>query len=335
MSLGKLGQAQAARGIFDLVRNDLDQVEKKISAESVASVDAVTAVGRYLQSAGGKRLRPALLLMSAKLVGHGNAGPSAIQMGAVVELLHAATLVHDDVIDAAETRRGRPSSNVKWGNHTCVLAGDWLYMQAFQIALRERNFLILDLLIGLTQMMVEGELLQLERIGRIDITEADCMELVDRKTARLFSVCARLGAVSAHSDAQTQEKLGEFAWNLGMAFQLIDDVLDFTARENVLGKPVGGDLREGKVTLPLVYALESATPAERRQVETVLEQRSYQRVPFTQILALVERYDGIDRVRERAQTFTERARQVMSEFPESAYQRALMAVTDLVTERDH
>jgi len=234
MNLGKLGQAQAAQGIFDLVQNDLEQVEKKISAESVASVDAVTAIGRYLQSAGGKRLRPALLLMSAKLVGHGNAGPSAIQMAAVVELLHAATLVHDDVIDAAETRRGRPSSNVKWGNHTCVLAGDWLYMQAFQIALRERNFLILDLLIGLTQMMVEGELLQLERIGRIDITEADCMELVDRKTARLFSVCARLGAVSAHSDAQAQEKLGEFAWNLGMAFQLIDDVLDFTARENVL-----------------------------------------------------------------------------------------------------
>ena len=335
MNLGKLGQAQAARGIFDLVQNDLEQVEKKISAESVASVDPVTAIGRYLQSAGGKRLRPALLLMSAKLVGHGNAGPSAIQMGAVVELIHAATLVHDDIIDAAETRRGRPSSNVKWGNHTCVLAGDWLYMQAFQIALRERNFLILDLLIGLTQMMVEGELLQLERIGRIDITEADCMELVDRKTARLFSVCARLGAVSAHSDAQTQEKLGEFAWNLGMAFQLIDDVLDFTARENVLGKPVGGDLREGKVTLPLVYALESAGPAGRRLVETVLEQRSYQRVPFAQILALVERYDGIDRVRERAQTFTERARQVMSEFPESAYQRALIAVTDLVTERDH
>jgi len=335
MSLGKVGRAAAARGVFDLVQNELDQVEKRISVESVAPVDAVTAVGRYLQSAGGKRLRPALLLMSAKLVGHGNAGPSAIQLGAVVELLHAATLVHDDVIDAAETRRGRPSSNVKWGNHTCVLAGDWLYMQAFQIALRERNFLILDLLIGLTQMMVEGELLQLERIGRIDVTEADCMELVDRKTARLFSVCARLGAVSAHGDAQAQEKLGEFAWNLGMAFQLIDDVLDFTARENVLGKPVGGDLREGKITLPLVYSLERATAGERRAVEEVLEQRSYQRTPFAEILEILERHGGIGRVRERAQMFTERARQLLSEFSESQYQRVLMAVTDLVTERDH
>jgi len=335
MSLGKLGQAQAARGIFDLVRNDLDQVEKKISAESVASVDAVTAVGRYLQSAGGKRLRPALLLMSAKLVGHGNAGPSAIQMGAVVELLHAATLVHDDVIDAAETRRGRPSSNVKWGNHICVLAGDWLYMQAFQIALRERNFQILDLLISLTQMMVEGELLQLDRIGKIGVSEADCMELVDRKTACLFSVCARLGALAGHSDPQTQERLGEYAWNLGMAFQLVDDVLDFTAREKTLGKPVGGDLREGKVTLPLVYALERATPAERRLVETILRQRNYEEVRFSQILALLEKYRGIERVKDRAQTFTDKARQIISEFPDSPYQRALLAVTELVTERDH
>jgi octaprenyl-diphosphate synthase len=333
MNLGKLGQALTAREIFDLIQDDLEQVEKKITVESVASVDAVTAIGQYLQSAGGKRLRPALLLLSAKLVGNG--GPSAIQLGAVVELIHAATLVHDDVIDTAETRRGRPSTNVQWGNHTCVLAGDWMYMQAFQIALRERSFQMLDLLIGLTQMMVEGELLQLERIGRIDVTEADCMELVDRKTACLFSVCARLGGLAGHTDPQTQEKLGEYAWNLGMAFQLVDDVLDFTAREKTLGKPVGGDLREGKVTLPLVYALERATPDERALVETILRDRSYENVPFKRILALLEKYQGIERVKERAQAFTDKARQTIGEFPESPYQRALLAVTDLITERDH
>ena len=333
MNLGKLGQALTARELFDLIQEDLEQVEKKLSADSVASVDAVTAIGQYLQSAGGKRLRPALLLLSAKLVGNG--GQSAINLGAVVELIHAATLVHDDVIDAAETRRGRPSTNVKWGNHTCVLAGDWLYMQAFQIALRERSFQMLDLLIGLTQMMVEGELLQLERIGRIDVTEADCMELVDRKTACLFSVCARLGGLCGHTDAATQEKLGDYAWNLGMAFQLVDDVLDFTAREKTLGKPVGGDLREGKVTLPLVYALARATAEERQLVETILRDRSYDRVPFRRILELLEKYQGIERVKERAQAFTEKARQTISEFPESPYQRALLAVTELVTERDH
>ena len=336
MNLGKLQQALTARELFDLIQDELEFVEKKLTAESVASVETVTAIGQYLQSSGGKRLRPALLLLSAKLAG-APLGPdaTAIQLGAVVELIHAATLVHDDVIDAAETRRGRPSSNVKWGNHTCVLAGDWLYMQAFQIALRERNFQILDLLIGLTQMMVEGELLQLERIGRIDVSEADCMELVHRKTACLFSVCAQLGALSAQGDTHLQEKLGEYAWNLGMAFQLIDDMLDFTAREKTLGKPVGGDLREGKVTLPLVYALECASPAERGLVEAILEQRSYQEVPFARILALLEKYRGIERVKERAQTFTDKARQIVGEFPESPYQRALMTVTGLVTERDH
>jgi octaprenyl-diphosphate synthase len=308
-------------------------VERRITAESVASVDAVTAISQYLQSAGGKRLRPALLLLSAKLVGQ--TSPSAIQLGAVVELLHAATLVHDDVIDAAETRRGRPSTNVKWGNHTCVLAGDWLYMQSFQIALRERNFQILDLLIGLTQMMVEGELIQLERIGRIGVTEADCMELVDRKTACLFSVCARLGAIASHADPQAQERLGEFAWNLGMAFQLVDDVLDFTAREKTLGKPVGGDLREGKVTLPLVYALECATATERKIVEKILEQRNYDEIPFPRVLELVQKYHGIERVRERAEAFTTKAKQIMSEFPASPYQRALIGVADLITDRDH
>ena len=333
MNLSKLGQALSAREIFDLIQDDLVQVEKKISVESVAGVDAVTVIGQYLQSAGGKRLRPAMVLLASKVVGSGTS--SAIQLGAVVEMIHAATLVHDDVIDAAQTRRGRPSTNVKWGNHTCVLAGDWLYMQAFQIALRERNFQILDLLISLTQMMVEGELIQLERIGKIDITEADCMELVDRKTACLFSVCARLGAIAAGADTHTQERLAEYAWNLGMAFQLVDDVLDFTAREKTLGKPVGGDLREGKVTLPLVYALERATPAERELVATILRDRNYDAVPFQRILALLKQYQGIERVRDRAQAFTEKARAIISGFPESPYQRALLAVTELVTERDH
>ena len=173
MNLSKLGQALTAREVFDLIQDDLERVEKKIGAESVASADAVTAIGQYLQSAGGKRLRPALLLLSAKLMEGETRETSAaaIHLGAVVELVHAATLVHDDVIDAAEIRRGRPSSNVKWGNHTCVLAGDWLYMQAFQIALRERNFQILDLLIGLTQIMVEGELLHLRMVARHFLTE--------------------------------------------------------------------------------------------------------------------------------------------------------------------
>ena len=336
MEIERANQVLTASEIFDLVREDLELVEKAIDVESVASVETVTTIGRYLQQSGGKRLRPALLLLCARFAGGANPANSktAVQLGAVVEMIHAATLVHDDVIDMARTRRGRPSANIQWGNHTCVLAGDWLYMQAFQAALRERNFHVLDLLIGLTQLMVEGELIQLDRIGQISITEADCMELVDRKTACLFSACAKLGAVAGGADTQFEEKLGEFAWNLGMAFQLIDDMLDFTSREQTLGKPVGGDLKEGKVTLPLVYALETATPAERAIVERVLEKRNYDAVPFAEILAMVERHSGIQRTRERAQQFTDHARQIVSEFPENSYQRALFTLTDLVTARD-
>jgi len=340
MSISRISQALTAREIRDLVSEELARVESAIHLESIASVEAVTAIGKHLQSNGGKRLRPMLLLLAHKLVlasrdGSVEASESTIRLGAVVEMIHAATLIHDDVIDEATSRRGKPSANVLWGNQICVLAGDWLYMQAFQVALRQRNFAILDVLISLTQMMVEGELLQLERIGRIEVTEADYMELVDRKTASLFSACARLGALVAGADDVTENKLADYAWNLGMAFQLVDDVLDFTARESVLGKPVGNDLREGKVTLPLIYALIHATRAERESVSTVLKDRSYDRVPSKQVLNLIDKYQGVERARRRAQAFTEKARAIMSEFPDSAYQRALLTVTDLITERDH
>src|ERR1700730_11128789 len=333
MEIGKLGHTLSAREILDLVQKDLERVEREIGLESIASVEAVTTIGRYLQSGGGKRLRPILVLLAARLVG--DAGDSAIRMAAVVEMIHTATLVHDDVIDTAKTRRGRPSTNAIWGNHICVLAGDWLYMQAFQIALRERNFRVLDVLISLTQLMVEGELLQLERIGKIDLSEADYMELVDRKTASLFSASARLGAMVSGADESTEIRLGEFAWNLGIAFQLVDDVLDFTSHEQVLGKPVGSDLREGKVTLALIYALEEATAEERELVSIVLKDGSYDRVGFMEILDFIRRRCGVERARLRAQHLTEKARSIIAEFPDSPYQRALCAVTELVTDRDH
>jgi len=333
MGLGRLGQTLTAKEVFDLVKSDLEKVEREISLESVASVDAVTTIGRYLQDGGGKRLRPILVLLASKLVGGVTDG--SIRMAAVVEMIHTATLVHDDVIDVAETRRGRPSSNTVWGNHTCVLAGDWLYMQAFQMALRQRNFHVLDLLIALTQMMVEGELVQLERIGKINISEADYMELVDRKTASLFSACARLGALMGGANETTEARMGEFSWNLGIAFQLVDDVLDFTAREKVLGKPVGSDLREGKVTLPLIYALEHANSEERELVASVLKDGNYDSVPFGKIRRMIERHRGFERAQERAQSFTNKARTIIAEFAESPAQRALAALTDLVTDRDH
>lgn len=328
----KLGRVLTAREILGLVSDDLSRVEAELRLESVGSVDAVSRIAQYLQGNGGKRLRPMLLLITCRLFQE--PGPQAISLGAVVELIHTATLVHDDIIDEADTRRGKPSANVVWGNQTSVLAGDWLYMQAFQIALRLQRFDVLELLISLTQQMVDGELLQLERIGKLDITEADSIELIDRKTASLFSACTRLGAIAGGADEREQALLGEFGWNLGMAFQLVDDILDFTSRESVLGKPVGNDLREGKVTLPLIYALEGATEAERVAVASVLRTNSYDESPFGEILRMVTERGGIDRARARANEFTAKARTLLEVFPESPAQRALLAATDLVADRD-
>ncbi|MBL0158561.1 MAG: polyprenyl synthetase family protein [Bryobacterales bacterium] len=332
MPIGKLGLALTTREIMSLVSKDLERVEQEFRLEAVGSVEAVSQIAQYLQANGGKRLRPILLLVSCRLFQ--TPSPEAIRLAAVVELIHTATLVHDDVIDEARTRRGKASANIIWGNQTSVLAGDWLYMQAFQIALRQRSFEILDLLITLTQQMVDGELLQLERIGKIDITEADSMELIDRKTASLFSACTRLGAIAASATEQQQAMLGEFGWNLGMAFQLVDDILDFTSRESVLGKPVGNDLREGKVTLPLIYALQSATPQERAMVQTVLDDNNYSRVAFEEIRALVNRHQGIERARARAHEFTAKSRELLGNFADTPARTALFAATDLVADRD-
>src|SRR5690348_2726455 len=303
------------KDVFDLVREDLEKVEKEFCQQTVSSIQAITEIGQYLQVSGGKRLRPVLVLLASKLFGF--EGDPAIRMGAAYEMIHSATLVHDDVIDKAETRRGQPSINSRWGNHMSVLAGDWLYMQAFSVALAERNFKILDLLIGLTQVMVEGELLQLASLRKIDVTEDEYLELAYRKTAILFSACLRLGAILGSKSDEEETKLGEYGANLGLAFQLIDDLLDFTSSEEKLGKPIGNDLREGKVTLPLIYLLRDCHPQESERVARVLEERGFHSVRFQEIRELIERHDTLRAVREEARRFADLAASSIEGFPDS------------------
>src|SRR5277367_6238086 len=295
-----------AREIFDLVRDDLVLVEEELTRQTATAFLPVSEITSYLLGGGGKRLRPALLLLSARYAGH--RGPSAIKLAAVVELLHSATLIHDDVIDSADTRRGRPSANSRWGNHRSVLAGDWLYMQSFQMALEERNFRILDVLIDLTQKMVEGELLQLAKIGRIDVTEDEALQLATYKTACLFSGCARLGAVLGGLEGAEEEALAEYGRNAGLAFQLIDDLLDFTASAQTLGKPVLSDLKEGKVTLPLIYAMENGHREARELVARVLEEKEFNSVRPETIVALVQDSGALDRTRSLAHEYARRAK---------------------------
>jgi octaprenyl-diphosphate synthase len=326
-----------ATEVTDLVRQDLLAVEQEFARQSASPVSVVTDIAQYLIAGGGKRIRPLLLLLSAKSLASAN--PARIRLGAVVEMLHTATLVHDDIIDEADSRRGRPSSNTTWGNSKCVLAGDWLYMQSFRTALAERNFRVLDLLITLTQQMVEGELVQMEKLGHL-INEEEYFDLIYRKTACLFKVSMQLGAAiesDQYSPAQAEkldQQLGEYGRNLGLAFQIVDDVLDLTAAEDVLGKPVASDLREGKATLAVIHALERGTGADREAIRTVLADRSFARVSHPQILEILHRHGSIEYAMDTACAYAEAARLSIADLPATEAKRALLWVPGFVTTRD-
>jgi len=320
-----------AKEVFELLRDDLEAVEREFGRDTVSTVPAITDIGEYLRAGGGKRIRPALLLLSAKLFDY--TGRGAIRLGAVVEMIHTATLVHDDIIDEARTRRGRPAANTKWGNSKCVLAGDWLYMQSFKIAVQERNFRILDVLIDLTQQMVEGELLQMEKLGRL-ITLDEHFDLIQRKTACLFSTCTRLGAIISGASSENEEKLARYGHSLGMAFQLIDDVLDLTASEDVLGKPVASDLREGKATMAVIHALTRCAPKERKMIQQVLDERAFQSVTHSEILTLLNRYGSLDAASTRAHEYAAAARSTICDLPDSEIKRALLWAPEFVVARE-
>jgi octaprenyl-diphosphate synthase len=325
-----------AAEVFELLKPDLAAIELEFARQADSPVSVVTDIANYLIAGGGKRIRPLLLLLSAKALDSDS--DARIRMGAVVEMLHTATLVHDDIIDEASTRRGRPSSNTTWGNAKCVLAGDWLYMQAFQTALAERNFRILNLLISLTQQMVEGELLQMEKLGHL-INEEEYFDLIYRKTACLFKVSMQLGAVIANPDLRDGERpfedtLGEYGRNLGLAFQIVDDVLDLTANDEILGKPAASDLREGKATLAVIHALERGTGADREAIRTVLADRSFQRVAHSDILEILQRHGSLAYAMDTACAYAEAARQSIADLPDNQYKRALLWVPGFVTSRD-
>jgi octaprenyl-diphosphate synthase len=324
-----------AKRIFDLVREDLAAIERQFSRETQSNVRVITEIGEYLRAGGGKRIRPLLLLLASKLFANTSNGlnTSAVRLGSVVEIIHTATLVHDDIIDEADIRRGRPAANTQWGNSKCVLAGDWLYMQAFKVALQERNFRVLDVLIDLTQQMVEGELLQTELLGRCASID-EYLDLIFRKTACLFSVCMRLGAIVGKASPEQEEQLGSYGYNLGMAFQIVDDVLDLTASEEVLGKPVGSDLREGKTTLAVIAALEKCTAPERAQIETVLREHAFHSITHQQILDIIHRYDGVAAAMARASEFAAAATRAVCSFPESEIKQALLWMPEFVIARN-
>jgi octaprenyl-diphosphate synthase len=320
-----------AREVFDLLRDDLVGVEEELGRDVASSVGTITEIAEYLRAGGGKRIRPSMLLLAAHTLGF--EGPSAIRLGSVVEMLHTATLVHDDIIDGADTRRGRPSANTTWGNEKCVLAGDWLYMQAFRIALDEKNLRILDLLIGLTQQMVEGELVQMQKLGK-EISEAEYYDLIFRKTACLFSVSMQLGAVLASASPEQEEALATYGRAVGLAFQIVDDVLDLTATEEVLGKPVASVALPSRRSLAVIHSFDHGTARDRQAIQHVLDDHGFTRTSHEQIQEILKRNGSVDYAMTIADRYAEQAREALAPLSESKYKQALLWLPSFVVERE-
>jgi octaprenyl-diphosphate synthase len=319
--------------IFEPVRDELAKVEREFARHLESRIDVIPEMGRYLQMSGGKRVRPAVLLLAARLCGY--SGDRAVLNAAVVEFIHTATLVHDDIVDGAETRRGRLAAHSRWGNDITVLLGDYLYIRSMAMALTQDTLEVVRLLCDVTLRMIEGELYQLTKQGDATITEEEHLEIIRRKTAFLFSGCAEIGGLLGKCTPEQQTALREYGFNLGIAFQIVDDVLDYTADETALGKPLGGDLREGKVTLPVILLMRQTGPEVTALVQGIIASGQVTKEDWRTIKDLLTHHGAVDAAFEKAEGFAERARQhLIGAFGPSPERDGLVALTDYVLNRD-
>ncbi|MFZ4985780.1 MAG: polyprenyl synthetase family protein [Blastocatellia bacterium] len=329
---GEAADRSEAVRFFQLIQREMLGVEAELERQARTNIQIIDNIGKYLQRSGGKRVRPALLILSAKLFGD-EIDDAVIRLAAVMEFLHTATLVHDDIIDGAGTRRGKPSVSARWGNDTAVLMGDWLYMSAYETALRERSLGILDTLTEATRKMTEGELIQLSLLNNLKITEEQHLDIASRKTGYLFSASCRVGAILRGGTVEQQQAMAAYGLNLGIAFQLIDDLLDFTADARKLGKPVLSDLREGKVTLPLIRLLKKH-PEHLEVVREAVEEPVGESVRAERVLDLLVESGELKRARDEAGAYVRRAQDSLGIFPETLYRRALYDIAQYIIDRD-
>jgi octaprenyl-diphosphate synthase len=325
--------ALGLREIVQLVEDDLARVEELFAEQVRSDVRLVSEIGGYIREGGGKRVRPALLLLASRLCGF--QGERAVVLAATIEFIHTATLLHDDIIDEATVRRGRRSVNSRWGNDVTVLLGDFLYTKSMAMALSQDNLRILRLLSDVTLRMIEGEILEIETNGDMTVTEEDHVDIIQRKTADLFAACTRIGAILGEAGPRRETALGSYGLNLGICFQMVDDLLDFTAEEKTLGKPVANDLREGKVTLPMIFLLRRAGAADAGKVRAVLEDRGFGRVSRDEIVRLAREHGALDEARALAERYAAAARRDLLAFEPSPYRDALEALPGFILARDH
>jgi octaprenyl-diphosphate synthase len=324
--------AAALAQLFEPIRDDLRAVEREFARHIQSQVGVIPTIGHYIQDGGGKRIRPAVLLMAARLAGY--AGERAVVYASVIEFIHTATLVHDDIIDESQLRRGRDAVHTRWGNHLTVLFGDFLYLKSMSLALTQDALEIIRLLCDVTLRIVEGEIYQLTKNGVVDLSEEEHFDIIRRKTALLFAGSAKIGGMLGSVTREQQDALWDYGLNIGMAFQIVDDLLDFTGEEQALGKPVGGDVREGKMTLPLIHLYARGDARAQALIRKVIDARNVTVEEWRDIRALLAQSRSLDYAQCAASEFVERAKRALYAFPTSDARDALMFLPDYVISRD-
>lgn len=312
-------------------RKPLEAVEEQLGRDLASPVPEIPAVGRYLVSGGGKRLRPMLVILGAELASY--QGPSTAALGSIVETIHTASLLHDDIVDGADVRRGKPAAHSVWGNEIIVLVGDYMYSNALRIAVSLNNQRVMDALSEATTRMTEAELLQLSKIGDDTIEEADYLRIVEGKTAALMSAACRLGPILADLPREQEEALQAFGLRLGVAFQVADDLLDYEADENRLGKCLGKDLEEGKITLPVIYLLRQADAPEADRIRAILRTESLQEKDLGVVMDLFAKYRTLEASKKRAAELMNEAKGALDVFPSGRAKDALIALADYALSR--
>ncbi len=318
--------------VWKALETDLAAVEQCLSQNLQSRAPLISEVGFHILSGGGKRIRPLLLLLSARACGY--RGTRHYLLGSIVEYIHTASLLHDDVIDEANIRRGQASANRVFGNQASILVGDFLYSKALYLAVREQNQEIMDVLSDATTVMSEGEVMQLASIGNLDLAEEEYLTVVTNKTAVLISAACHLGAILADAPGARKEALLRFGLNIGIAFQLIDDALDYAAQEGKLGKRVGKDLMEGKVTLPIIHLLRHSAAAEKSRMRRIFENGTPDADDATFVQECIARYDSIHYTLQRAESYVKTAKRHLDPIEDSPAKDALFAVSDYISRRE-
>lgn len=318
--------------LYHSILKDLDKVDRKLKLFIDSPNRLISEIGSYIFQNSGKKIRPALLLLCSKLFGY--KGDENILMSALIETIHAASLIHDDMIDSSDTRRGRESIHTRWGPNITVLLGDYLYITALNYSLQSKHSQITQILTGISARMIEGELNEYCWSGNLDLAEEDYLDIIDKKTASLFAAACQIGGILGNASDKEEHSLVEYGTSLGLSFQIIDDLLDFTAEEEVLGKPVFSDLSEGRITLPLIYTMNNDGTANRKRITEILNEKQLSKDTQKEILDIIQSNGALDYTYKRAEEYSTKSQKIISQFPESVHREALILLPEYMLARN-